>query len=149
MRKNSLSHAHTQALTYAHTGISMRSPDLLMDWKELAERLEIKLPDAYLEFLAGPEGNRVAWKFLTTDESLKLKTELDIRFDYPGREWRGIPFARSTVSEDVVCFDLTGGADVEALVIPIRDWHGPRWEYAGGNKTFVSWLAGDSKGHLK
>ena len=77
-----------------------------------------------------------------------MMMDLDLRFNYPGREWKGIPFALSTVSEDLACFDLRTPAGQEANVIPIRDWHGPRWEFSGDIRTFDQWLTYDSKGHL-
>ena len=113
---------------------------------ELADRLRIRLPRKFLELFGKPEDRPSAWKFLTVAEAVSFKAELDVRFDYPGREWRGIPFARSIVSEDVACFDLAGSMETEALVIPIRDWHGPRWEYSGDRKTFRNWLKDDREG---
>ena len=74
--------------------------------------------------------------------------ELDLRYNYPDREWQGLPFARSLVSEDIVCFDLKTSPGSEARILPIRDWHGPRWEYSGDTKTFGKWLAQDAEGHL-
>ena len=120
---------------------------LTKDWKELADSLEITLPALFLENLEKDTGG-LAWKFLSAAEAISFKAELDLRFDYPGREWRGIPFARSTVSEDVACFDLKTPGNVEAHVIPIRDWHGPRWEFSGDTKTFQEWFVLDHKGHL-
>ena len=123
-------------------------PALTEQWIEIARTMNIRLPKAFLEFLTEDRNHGLAWKFLSAAEALSLQAELDIRFDYPEREWRGIPFARSTVSEDIVCFDLATPTDQEAMVLPIRDWHGPRWEFSGGIKTFDQWLTQDSKGHL-
>ena len=117
-------------------------------WIELAQRLNIRLPETFLEFPTEGRDHGLAWKFLSAAEAIRLMAELDVRFNYPGREWRGVPFARSTISEDVACFDLTTPTDQEARVLPIRDWHGPRWEFSGENKTFDQWLTQDSKGHL-
>ena len=117
-------------------------------WIELAQRLNICLPETFLEIHTEGREHGLAWKFLSAQEALSLMADLDSRFNYPGREWRGIPFARSTVSEDVACFDLATPTDQEARVLPIRDWHGPRWEFSGENKTFHQWLTQDSKGHL-
>ena len=118
------------------------------NWSDLAQKLNILLPATFLEFQTENRDHGLAWKFLSAAEAVSLKAELDTRFHYPGREWRGIPFARSTVSEDVVCFDLETPPGDEAGVLPIRDWHGPRWEFSGGIKTFDQWLSQDSKGHL-
>ena len=118
------------------------------EWIELAQMLNIRLPEAFLQIHSDSRDHGLAWKFLSAAEAISLKAELDTRFHYPGREWRGIPFARSTVSEDVACFDLATPPGDEAGVLPIRDWHGPRWEFSGGNKTFDEWLTQDSKGHL-
>jgi len=126
----------------------MRSDQGKTDWIELADRLRIELPASFLNLLKKPDERPNAWKFLSAAEAISLKAELDARFHYPGREWRGIPFARSTVSEDVVCFDIATAPGNEAKVLPIRDWHGPRWEFSGGIKTFDQWLSQDSKGHL-
>jgi hypothetical protein len=123
-------------------------PGLIKDWIQLARVLNIHLPEAFLEFFTEDRDHGLAWKFLSAAEAISIKAELDIRFNYPGREWKGIPFARSTVSEDVVCFDLETSPGDEAKVLPIRDWHGPRWEFSGGIKTFDQWLTEDSKGHL-
>jgi len=118
------------------------------NWTELAAKLNISLPAVFLDLQTEKKGHGLAWKFLSAAEAISLKAELDIRFNYPERKWRGIPFARSTVSEDVVCFDLSSSPVGEANVLPIRDWHGPRWEFSGGIKTFDQWLTQDSKGHL-
>ena len=118
------------------------------EWIKLAKKFNVQLPKAFLEILEDYMSGILAWKFLSAAEAVSLKAELDIRFNYPGREWKGIPFARSTVSEDVVCFDLETPPGDEAKVLPIRDWHGPRWEFSGGIKTFDQWLTQDSKGHL-
>jgi hypothetical protein len=126
----------------------MRSVEEARNWKTLAKKFNIHLPEAFLSLITRPQDQRIAWKFLSAAEAISLKAELDVRFDYPEREWRGIPFARSTVSEDVVCFDLSRTSGDEAKVLPIRDWHGPRWEFSGGIKTFDQWLTQDSKGHL-
>jgi len=114
----------------------------------LAANLKIQLPVSFTEILVKGNSHQLAWKFLSATEALSLQAELDTRFTYPEREWRGIPFARSTVSEDVVCFDFATPTDQEAMVLPIRDWHGPRWEFSGGIKTFDQWLTQDLKGHL-
>ena len=114
----------------------------------MAANLNIQLPVSFTKILVKENSHQLAWKFLSAAEALSLQAELDTRFNYPGREWRGIPFARSTISEDVACFDLTTPTDQEARVLPIRDWHGPRWEFSGENKTFDQWLTQDSKGHL-
>ena len=118
------------------------------EWIKLAKKFNVQPPKAFLEILEDYMSGILAWKFLSAAEAVSLKAELDIRFNYPGREWKGIPFARSTVSEDVVCFDLETPPGDEAKVLPIRDWHGPRWEFSGGIKTFDQWLTQDSKGHL-
>jgi hypothetical protein len=126
----------------------MRTVKAVKGWKKLAKELSILLPETFLNLIAELPDKRIAWKFLSAAEALSLKADLDLRFDYPGREWRGIPFARSTVSEDVVCFDLNTPAGIEAQVIPIRDWHGPRWEFSGDIKSFNDWLNQDRKGQL-
>ena len=123
-------------------------PGPIKDWIELARIFNIHLPEAFLELHDEDRKHGLAWKFLSAAEAISLKAELDLRFDYPDREWRGIPFARSAVSEDVVCFDLATPPGEEARVLPIRDWHGPRWEFSGDIKTFDQWLTRDSKGHL-
>jgi hypothetical protein len=110
------------------------------NWIELADRLKIKLPAGFLKIHTDKGDHGLAWKFLSAGEALTLKAELDLRFDYPGREWKGIPFARSTISEDVACFDLDTPPGQEARVIPIRDWHGPRWEFEGYKKSFEQWI---------
>ncbi len=111
------------------------------NWIALAEKLDITLPKTFLDLQTEKQGRGLAWKFLTAAEALTLKADLDLRFDYPGREWRGVPFARSTVSEDVACFDLTTPMDgLEARVVTIHDWHGPRWEFSGYSHTFEEWL---------
>ncbi len=117
-------------------------------WNLLADQLEIQLPKKFLDIIEKRTLDNFYWRFLDPHEARKLMAELDIRFNYPGREWKGIPFARSTVSEDVVCFDLETPPGDEARVLPIRDWHGPRWEFSGDIKTFDQWLTQDSKGHL-
>ena len=117
-------------------------------WNQLAGRFEILLPERFLDILELKPHSGFQWRFLDPDEARQLMAELDLRYNYPDREWRGIPFARSTVSEDIVCFDLQTQPDREAKVIPIRDWHGPRWEFSGGTKTFAQWLMHDAKGHL-
>ena len=117
-------------------------------WLELANNLDIRLPAKFLQILGQEHPAFLHWRFLDPDEARELMAELDLRFNYPGREWVGIPFARSTVSEDVVCFDLATPTGDEAKVLPIRDWHGPRWEFSGDIKAFDEWLARDSKGHL-
>ncbi len=126
----------------------MTIDDLVRDWQTLAAKLKIHLPASFIHILVTKNDHQLAWKFLSAAEAISLKAELDTRFHYPGREWKGIPFARSTVSEDVVCFDLETPPGDEAGVLPIRDWHGPRWEFSGGNQTFDEWLTQDSKGHL-
>ena len=126
----------------------MTIDDLVRDWQNLADKLKIHLPASFIHILKTKKNHQLAWKFLSAAEALSLQAELDTRFAYPEREWRGIPFARSTVSEDVACFDLATPTDQEAMVLPIRDWHGPRWEFSGGIKTFDQWLTQDSKGHL-
>ena len=115
-------------------------PAPIENWIELARRLNIHLPATFLDFHTEDRDHGLAWKFLSAAEALTLKAELDLRFIYPGREWRGIPFARSTVSEDVACFDLDTPSGEEARVVPIRDWHGPRWEFEGYIKTFEEWI---------
>ena len=72
------------------------------EWISLAKELDIQLPVAFLEIQEDDMTGVLAWKFLFAAEALSLKAELDSRYNYPGREWRGIPFARSTVSEDIV-----------------------------------------------
>lgn len=109
---------------------------------------QIQLPQAFYSILQNEDEVLSGWRFLERDEALRLKAELDARYDYPGREWRGIPFASSTTSEDVVCFDLSGESETEALVVPVRNWHGPRWEFAGSMKTFRQWLRHDSGGNI-
>ena len=126
----------------------MPTDDMVREWQTLATNLIIQLPVSFTEILVKGNSHQLAWKFLSAAEAISLKAELDIRFNYPGREWRGIPFARSKVSEDVVCFDLETPTGVEARILPIRDWHGPRWEFSGDKKTFDQWLNQDSKGHL-
>jgi hypothetical protein len=126
----------------------MPTDDLIREWQTLAANLKIQLPVSFTEIPVKGNSHQLAWKFLSAAEALSLQAELDTRFTYPEREWRGIPFACSTVSEDVACFDLTTPTDQEARVLPIRDWHGPRWEFSGENKTFDQWLTQDSKGHL-
>lgn len=126
----------------------MLSVDEADNWKKLASELEIVLPSEFLRLINEMPKERIAWKFLSAVEALSLKAELDTRFDYPGREWRGIPFARSTLSEDVACFDLHTHPGEEAMVIPVRDWHGPRWEFSGDIKSFNDWLSHDRKGHI-
>ena len=120
----------------------------IKEWIELAQMLNIRLPEAFLQIHSDSRDHGLPWKFLSAAEAISLKADLNGRFDYPGREWRGIPFAGSKVSEDVVCFDLETPPGVEARVLPIRDWHGPRWEFSGDIKTFDQWLNQDSKGHL-
>ncbi|UCF30410.1 MAG: hypothetical protein JSV26_10185 [bacterium] len=118
-------------------------------WRRLAGRYGIQLPGGFLDLLDGIEARSgLAWRFLTAEEAERFKSELDERFDYPDRQWRGIPFARSTVSEDVACFDLDTPAGREAEVLPVRDWHGPRWEFWGDRRSFVQWLASDGEGRL-
>lgn len=126
----------------------MSSPVDIEQWRSLASQLGIRLPEEFLNILSGWSGVETAWKFLSAAEALSLKAELDLRFDYHGREWRGIPFASSLVCEDVVCFDLTTPPGEESKVLPIRDWHGPRWEFSGDVKTFEQWLTQDSGGNL-
>lgn len=126
-------------------GIMSSLPDR---WNLLADQLGIQLPEKFLDIIEKRTLDNFYWRFLDPHEARKLMAELDIRFDYPGREWRGIPFARSVVSEDVACFDLATPTGEEARVLPIRDWHGPRWEFSGDTKTFDGWLTQDSKGHL-
>ena len=123
-------------------------PAPIKNWIDLAHMLNIQLPEAFLEIYTQGIDHGLAWKFLSAEEAISLKEELDLRFNYPGREWRGVPFARSHVSEDVVCFDLATPSGNEARVLPIRDWHGPRWEFSGEIKTFDQWLTQDSKGLL-
>ncbi|UCG38780.1 MAG: hypothetical protein JSV00_00665 [bacterium] len=118
------------------------------NWKRLAEELGIRLPERFLLILDEALDGTAAWQYLSAAEAVGLKAELDRRFDYPGRQWRGIPFARSRVCEDVACFDLATPRDREAQVIPVRDWHGPRWEFARDLKTFHRWLTEDREGHL-
>ena len=121
---------------------------IVTGWKELASSLDIRLPPSFLDIISSKSELVLNWRILDPDEARKFMADLDVRFNYPGREWRGIPFARSTISEDVACFDLTTPTDQEARVLPIRDWHGPRWEFSGENKTFDQWLTQDSQGHL-
>ena len=90
------------------------------NWRKLAEELSIRLPDRFLELLAGKSVTQLAWKFLSAAEAVCFKAELDSRFDYPGREWKGIPFARSTMSEDVACFDLRTMDGTEELPSQLR-----------------------------
>jgi hypothetical protein len=118
------------------------------EWLNLATSFDIQLPVKFLEILQQKTPTYFKWSFLDPHEARKLMAELDLRYNYPGREWRGLPFARSTVSEDVVCFDLQSPPACEAKVIPIRNWHGPRWEFSGDTKTFAQWLTQDAKGHL-
>lgn len=126
----------------------MREQNRIIRWTNLAERFKITLPVNFF-YLAEREDERPPkWKFLTPAEALDLKVELDSRFNYPDRQWNGIPFAVSNISEDIVCFDLSTPLGEEAMVLPIRDWHGPRWEYWGDRKTFAQWLASDTKGRL-
>jgi hypothetical protein len=124
----------------------MGSVEAVNSWKDLAKELSILLPEIFLKLIAEIPDERIAWKFLSAAEALTLKAELDLRFDYPGREWRGVPFARSTVSEDVACFDLDTPPGEEARVVPIRDWHGPRWEFEGYILSFEEWLTLNRKG---
>jgi hypothetical protein len=121
---------------------------LVNQWDELVGQLEIRLPENFRHLWERSTDRPSGWKILDADEARQFKAELDTRFNYPGRQWRGVPFARSTASEDVACFDLTGGLDAEALVIPVRDWHGPRWEFDGKLKSFEQWLDEDSKGKI-
>ncbi len=119
----------------------MGSVEAVNSWKDLAKELSILLPETFLKLIVEIPDERIAWKFLSAAEALTLKAELDLRFDYPGREWRGVPFARSTVSEDVACFDLTTPMDgLEARVVAIHDWHGPRWEFEGYILSFQEWM---------
>jgi hypothetical protein len=118
------------------------------EWMKLAAGFDIQLPAKFLEILQQRTPTDFKWSFLDPHEARKLMADLDLRFNYPGREWRGVPFARSTVSEDIACFDLGTPPGEEARVLPIRDWHGPRWEFSGETRTFKQWLSGDSKGHL-
>ena len=126
----------------------MNSAANVTGWKKLASILKIQLPKKFLDIIEKGAPDNFHWRFLDPGEARQLKAELDRRFDYPDREWDGIPFARSAVSEDVVCFDLATPSGDEAKILPIRDWHGPRWEFSGGIKTFDQWLTQDSKGHL-
>ncbi len=126
----------------------MPTDDLVTEWLTLAAKLKIELPESFTEILVTGYDQPLAWKFLSAAEAISLKAELDLRYNYSDREWEGIPFARSTVSEDIVCFDLTSPRGEETRVLPIRDWHGPRWEFSGDIKTFRQWLAQDSKGNL-
>jgi len=123
-------------------------PSLTGRWNQLAGLFKIQLPARFLEVLETGPADDLQWRFLDPDQARQLKAELDLRYNYPDREWRGVPFARSTVSEDVVCFDLRTPPGREADVLPIRDWHGPRWEFSGGIRTFDQWLIRDCKGHL-
>jgi hypothetical protein len=91
------------------------------NWIELADRLKIKLPAGFLKIHTDKGDHGLAWKFLSAGEALTLKAELDLRFDYPGR-------------------DLDTPPGQEARVIPIRDWHGPRWEFEGYKKSFEQWI---------
>jgi hypothetical protein len=118
------------------------------EWLKLAASFDIQLPAKFLEILQQRTTADFKWCFLDPDEARKLMAELDRRYNYAGREWEGIPFARSSVSEDIVCFDLTSPRGEETRVLPIRDWHGPRWEFSGDIKTFRQWLAQDSEGNL-
>ena len=133
---------------FTFSGISMGPVEAVNSWKDLAKELSILLPEIFLKLIAEIPDERIAWKFLSAEEAISFKAELDLRFDYPGREWRGVPFARSTVSEDVACFDLDTTSGEEARVVPIRDWHGPRWEFSGNIKSFEHWLIQDRKGHI-
>ena len=126
----------------------MTFDDFARDWQNLAAKLNIHLPTSFIDILVAKSDHQMSWKFLSAAEALSLKAELDIRYNYPGREWRGIPFVRSTVSEDIVCFDLKTPPGQEAKVLAIGDWHGPRWEFSGETKNFVQWLTRDPKGHL-
>ena len=126
----------------------MNSAANVTGWKKLASILKIQLPEKFVDIIEKGKSEDFNWRLLDPDEARQFMAELDLRFDYSGREWKGIPFARSTVSEDVACFDLATPPGDEAGVLPIRDWHGPRWEFSGGIKTFDQWLTQDSKGHL-
>ena len=118
------------------------------EWLKLAASFDIQLPAKFLEILQKETPRYLKWSFLDPHEARNLMAELDLRFNYPGREWRGIPFALSTITEDVVCFDLNTPSGQETRVLPIRDWHGPRWEFSGDIRTFEQWLAHDSGGSL-
>ena len=126
----------------------MKSAAHAIGWLELANSLDLQLPVKFLEILEQEHPAFLKWKFLGPDEARELMAELDSRYNYPGREWKGVPFACSTVSEDIVCFDLQTPTGQEAKVLPIRDWHGPRWEFYGGTKNFAQWLTQDAKGYL-
>lgn len=122
---------------------------MMAAWEKLAERFEIRLPGKYLTIAAGDMNIAgLAWRFLPPEEAVKLQQKLYQRYPLPDRQWNGIPFAVSNISEDIVCFDLSTPLGEEAMVLPIRDWHGPRWEYWGDRKTFAQWLASDTKGRL-
>ena len=125
---------------FTFSGISMGSVEAVNSWKDLAKELSILLPEIFLKLIVEIPDERIAWKFLSAVEALTLKADLDLRFDYPGREWRGVPFARSTVSEDVACFDLDTPPGEETRVVPVRDWHGPRWEFEGYILSFEEWM---------
>ena len=118
-------------------------------WSGLADLFGIRLPDEFLRMVEDGEKTAGNWRLFTPREAVLLKADLDNRYDYPGRQWRGIPFARSTVSEDVACFDLDSPAGSEAMVLPIRDWNGPRWEFAGDHRSFSQWIRVDRGGRFR
>lgn len=122
---------------------------MLDEWMALAGEFNFHLSSAFIRLLHEnmfpPDLN---WRILDPREALTLQAELYGRYPLPDRSWEGIPFAVSTVGEDVACFDLTGPPDREALVLPIRDWNGPRWEYMGDRKSFEHWFKADRGGRL-
>jgi hypothetical protein len=103
----------------------MKSATYGSRWLELANSFDLQLPVKFLDILEQEHPAFLHWRFLDPDEARELMAELDTRYNYPDCEWSGVPFARSTVSEDIVCFDLQTPPAFEAKIIPIRDWHGP------------------------
>lgn len=119
-------------------------------WRALAKDLGITLPETFYTILDGYDTRTtaLAWRFISPFEAQELQTDLYRRYPIPERTWYGLPFAISTTSEDVVCFDLTTPEGEIARVLPIRDWHGPRWEYLGEKRDFEDWLRNDYIGFL-
>lgn len=131
--------------------IGLKEPETLeAAWHDLAKQHRIKLPEGFINILVDHDttNTELAWRILPPDEAEQLQTELYKRYPLSERSWLGLPFAVSTTSEDVVCFDLTTPRGEEAYVLPIRDWHGPRWEYMGEKRDFDDWLKSDYMGHL-